>query len=147
MCTLSCFIVFYVKMCFLFYTNTLQTLCLSSFFSWILINSTSTRPPLSRPSAPPTSRPATSAKTTCFPKRTLRMSVPTRVEMRQSHRPMDFSLNNVFSTMLCRNRQPAAVYLPAFTLCAVRGSTCCGSLYRLFVQSQELVFIVSSGFM
>lgn len=50
----------------------------------MLINSTSTRPPPSRPSAPPTSRPVTSARTTCCPERTLHLSGQTRAETSQS---------------------------------------------------------------
>lgn len=76
----------------LFFTQAQSHTCCCLFlllfpvFSWMLAKSISTPLPPSHPYAPPTSRPAISAKTTCCPKRTLCPTVPNSVKATWSHR-------------------------------------------------------------
>lgn len=84
------------------FTQTLSYTCHCSFFlvfllSWMQRNSIITLPPPSCRYSPPTSRPATSVKTTCCPKRTLCLQRRARVGTRQRHwlSPADHRLSSV----------------------------------------------------
>lgn len=115
------------------HTNTVSHLSLFIFpcflLSWMQRNSIITPPPPSCRYGLPTSKPATSAKTTCCPKRTLCLQRRARVGTRQRHwlSPADHRLSSLGQQLSSQLKRRIFFYCFMILcvtnfICLVRGS-------------------------